>query len=257
MSTSPHDASFKPAFGQPEIAQRELESLLPAELREQLDWASLEVAPGSFVDDDLRATHSDLLYAMRTTAGNPVRLYFLFEHQSTFDGLMPLRLLRYMVRVWERYVREHPNATLVPLVVPVVLHHGRDGWRASTHFDAMFDATPELLDAVHPFVPTFRFLLDDIGQLSLDALAARTLSALTRLVQLAFWSSRSLHRLREAAPAMQEMASSVSRDERTRALLKQLYLYLLCSAESEVDARDVRTILLQVAGIRIGSITAT
>ena len=76
----------------------------------------------------------------------------------------------------------------------------------------------------------------------------RTLGALTRLVQLAFWSSRSFQRLQDAAPAMRAITATVDRDERTRALLTQLYVYLLRSAQPEVEVEDVRTILQDVAG---------
>jgi len=59
------------------------------------------------------------------------------------------------------------------------------------------------------------------------------------------WSSRSLARLQEAAPLMQEIRATLTRDERTRALLMQLYAYLF---SADVDADQVRTILLGVAG---------
>jgi predicted transposase/invertase (TIGR01784 family) len=248
MSTSPHDALFKSAFGQPDIARSELELLLPPEVRAHLDLATLEVVPGSFVDDELRHAHTDLLYTVRTTSGREALAYVLFEHQSTFDAVMPLRLLRYVVRVWERWLRDHPARSTLPIVLPVLLHHGVTGWQAAPELAAMLDASPELLEASRPFVPHFRFLLDDLATLSLDALSSRTLQALTRLVQLAFWSSRSFERLQDAAPLMQQVTATLSRDERTRALLEQLYVYLLRAAQPEVDVRDVRTILLEVAG---------
>jgi hypothetical protein len=68
-------------------------------------------------------------------------------------------------------------------------------------------------------------------------------------VQLAFWSSHSFDRLEEAAPLMGEILSSLADDERTRQLLVQLYVYLL-RAQRDVDTRDVRAILLEMAGPR-------
>jgi predicted transposase YdaD len=55
--------------------------------------ATLELSPGSFVDDDLRHTHADLLYGVRTRTGGDALVHLLMEHQSTFDARMPLRLL--------------------------------------------------------------------------------------------------------------------------------------------------------------------
>ena len=67
--------------------------------------------PGSFVDEDLSAVHSDLLYRVQL-AGRPAFVYVLLEHQSTVDTLMPLRLLGYLVRVLERHAREADVALL-------------------------------------------------------------------------------------------------------------------------------------------------
>jgi predicted transposase/invertase (TIGR01784 family) len=247
MPTPPHDALFKTAFGQPELARSELELLLPDALLEYLDLATLVVRPGSFVDDELRHAHTDLLYVVRTHGGATALVYVLMEHQSTFDARMPLRLLRYMVRVWEAWEREHAGAKL-PIVIPVVLCHDPGGWRAAPAFASMLDASSELLAAVGPFQPLFRFVLDDLGSLPLEILASRELHALALLVELAFWAARSMHRLRDAAPRMGALTSKLDRDARTRSLLTQLYVYLLKTAAPEVEASEVRVMLEQIAG---------
>ena len=248
MAPSPHDALFKAAFGQPDIARSELEFLLPPAVRAQIELATLEVAPGSFIDDELRHAHTDLLYTVRTTSGGEALVYVLFEHQSSFDPTMPLRLLRYMVRVWEQWLRDRSPTARLPIVLPVVLHHGPAGWQTSPDFASMLDASPELLAAAGPYLPLFRFVLDDLAVLPLEALASRTLHGLARLVALAFWSSRSFRRLQEAAPLMRAVTGALARDEQTRTLLAHLYLYLLRAAQPDVELEHVRTILLEVAG---------
>ena len=47
---------------------------------------------------------------------------------------------------------------------------------------------------------------------------------------------------------MQQVTATLPRDAHTRALLEQLYVYLLRAAQPEVDVRRVHTILLEVAG---------
>jgi predicted transposase/invertase (TIGR01784 family) len=238
---------FKAAFGQPDLARSELELVLPAEVRAQLDLATLEVCPGSFVDEDLRHAHTDLLYAVKTRTDARELGYVLLEHQSTFDVRMPLRLLRYMCRVWDAWERDHSQGKL-PIVLPVVLHHGGGGWRAVPEFGSMLDATPELLAAVGPFQPLFRFVLDDLAPLSLEALASRDLHGLALLVELAFWAASSRRRLFDAAPRMGAIAATLVRDGRARMLLTQLYVYLLRDAPLEVEAKEVRDILEVTAG---------
>jgi hypothetical protein len=246
-----HDALFKAAFGQPDIAGSELALVLPPDILAHLDLSTLVVTPGSFVDEELRHAHTDLLYSVRTK-GDPrdpeALVYVLFEHQSSFDELMPFRFLRYMVRVWERWLRDNAPATKLPVVLPLLLHHGPEGWRAAPELAEMFDANPALLEATRPFQPHFRFLLDDLALLSLEDLASRVASELTRLVRLALWCSRSLERLLGAAPRMGAIMATLGDDDRTRELLRQLLVYLHKTAPPEVDVEVVRTILLGMAG---------
>lgn len=53
--------------------------------------STLEVCPGSFLDEELRATHADLLCIVRTKTGPAALVYVLFDHQSTNDATMALR----------------------------------------------------------------------------------------------------------------------------------------------------------------------
>jgi predicted transposase YdaD len=69
MISNPHDALFKSVFGQPEHARGALRAIVPAALAEALDWSTLALQPGSFVDAALTHQHTDLLYAAVWRAG--------------------------------------------------------------------------------------------------------------------------------------------------------------------------------------------
>ena len=101
MPPTPHDGLFKTAFSQPDLARSELELVLPPALREQLDMSTLAVCPGSFADGTSPELRADVLYRVVTHTGEAALVYVLLEHQSSFDPRMPLRLLGYMLRVWE------------------------------------------------------------------------------------------------------------------------------------------------------------
>jgi hypothetical protein len=246
-SLPPHDALFKAAFSQPDLARGQLQLVLPAALRDQLDFTTLQVADGSNVDRDLRRAQSDLLYGIHTRSGRPVLLYVLLEHQSRFDARMPLRLLRYVVRVWDRWVLDHPREPKLPIVIPVVLHHGKRRWRARPELASMLDADPALLDAAAPYLPLFRFVLDDLSPLSASDVVARPLHALALLVELAFWAARSVPRIRDAAPYLGPL-EAFARDEPSRAMFAMALRYLLRTARAGVEAEQVRTILMNAVG---------
>ncbi len=78
---------------------------------------SLQLVSGSFVEEDLRASYSDILYSLRTRHG-PGYVYALIEHQSTPDKLMTFRLLRYALAAMQRHL-DAGHDTL-PLVVPIL-----------------------------------------------------------------------------------------------------------------------------------------
>ena len=125
----------------------------------RIEWSSLTVLPASFVKRDLQQNHSDLLFSVQLS-GRETLLYLVFEHQSTPDPLMPLRLLNYMVEIMLGYTREHPLP--LPPVVGFVLHQGPAVWNVSTAFEDLFDLPPETADALLPLLPKFRHALLDL-----------------------------------------------------------------------------------------------
>jgi hypothetical protein len=172
-----HDSLFKHVFSSTEHAAAILRTILPQALAKQIDWASMQLCSGSHVDTLLADSHSDLLFSARVS-GKPALLYLLFEHQSRPDELMPLRLLKYVLRVLDWHVKEaesrgEPRLPL-PLVVPIVLHHSDRGWTAATRLEELFDSALAEDRELGAFVPHLSFVLDDISQLSAEALCGRT-----------------------------------------------------------------------------------
>ncbi|MBL4683120.1 MAG: Rpn family recombination-promoting nuclease/putative transposase, partial [Nannocystaceae bacterium] len=127
MTKRPHDALFKSAFEHPPHAAELLRGCLPAPLAEVIAWDTIALEPGSFVDDELADSHTDLLFSVDVHETR-VLIYVLLEHQSESDPLMPVRMNEYVARVWARKLRETAVPRL-PVVVPVVLTHARGGWK--------------------------------------------------------------------------------------------------------------------------------
>lgn len=76
---TPHDATFRQFLTQPDIARDFMEIHLPAALRAVCDLSTLKQESGSFVEDDLRQYFSDVLYSLKTTAGDGY-IHVLVEH---------------------------------------------------------------------------------------------------------------------------------------------------------------------------------
>jgi hypothetical protein len=176
----PHDSLFRFVFGKPVHAASELRAVLPAPLAERLDLAGLRPVNGSFIDEELKHRHCDVL--MRTKLdGREAFVYVLIEHQSSPDRMMPLRMLRYLTRIWDHYQQEHPKAKRLPIIVPLVVYQGPRRWTYPVELSELLDVDPETARLAGGFLPRFRFVLDDLTQLDKTALRARPVTTPVRL----------------------------------------------------------------------------
>lgn len=121
MTSTPHDAVFKRFLRHPETANDFLMLYLPEAIRQRCDFATLRLQSASFIDEDLRAWYSDVLWSVRTTCGAGY-IYVVIEHQSSPDNHMAFRLMRYAIAAMQRHL-DAGHKTL-PLVVPMLFYHG-------------------------------------------------------------------------------------------------------------------------------------
>ncbi|MCC6666176.1 MAG: Rpn family recombination-promoting nuclease/putative transposase, partial [Polyangiaceae bacterium] len=120
----PHDRLFRAVFSEPEHAEGLLRVALPSALAQQIDWTTLRPLRAGLVDSALQARYADVLFSVQL-AGRPAILHLLVEHQSKPDRLMPLRLLGYMLRIWERLLGSKSAELPLPAIIPIVCHHSK------------------------------------------------------------------------------------------------------------------------------------
>ena len=186
---NPHDRFFRHVFSDPENAIGELKTILPVEVRAGIEWSSLRLEPGSYVDAELSDLRSDVLFSA-TLAGRKVLLYLLLEHQSTKHDWMPLKLLGYMVRIWEDYLRQHPDAERLPAILPGVVYHGDSPWTTRLTLGELIDLDPETSRLVAAYLPDFAFRLDDLSSAQAQDLRARSMAALSQLALFCLMRAR-------------------------------------------------------------------
>lgn len=226
-----HDHLVKHAFADVENARGVLATALPAAIVARIDWSSLSLRPGSFVDENLRDRYADILYAARIS-GRDARIYLLLEHKSDPDPLTPLQVLRYMVRIWDQHLTSLPKqkrgeARKLPVIVPIVLHHGRDGWTAAVRFEEMLDADAELLAALGEHVPRLCLVIDDLGKQSNDQIYARAATSFARLVLWALKNAREAGWLGGEIGRWKELIAAVLAERDGTRALTALLRYIL------------------------------
>lgn len=163
-----HDAFFKRVLGEPQLAGTFLREHLPAEVAELLGPEPPEPVAGSFVDEDLREHHSDLLFRMQLKEGQDAFTYVLMEHKSTPDRGARLQLLRYVVRVLTDWYERNGRRLPLPPVLPLLVHQGPEGWAYSTEFVDLFGAVPE---PMRQYLPSFRHALVDLARVGDEKLS--------------------------------------------------------------------------------------
>jgi predicted transposase YdaD len=163
-----HDRLFRAGLSNPAAAAAFLIDRLPPEIAARIDWNTLKLEPGSFVDPDFRLAESDLLFSAKAD-GRDIGIYVLFEHQSTRDPRLPMRLLRYKVGIWHRWEQNADNRPPYPQIVSIVVAQNGTVWNVEPTFSSLFRFTgPD--DPMRGYLPDFRYELIQLAALPFEAI---------------------------------------------------------------------------------------
>lgn len=238
MPSNPHDALFRFTFGQTENAAGLLQSCLPHDIATRIDWASLALTNASHVDASAAWRHSDLVFTARID-GRDAFVFVLMEHQSSADPLMPMRMLGYVVRVWEAYLRDRPDVQQLPAVLPVVVYHGATSWNAPTRLLDLIDLDAGGKAAFASYLPDLRFVLDDLAAQGEEQIRRRPLpvgAMLTALSLLGFPRREALGILQRLA----QLFAALPRTHQGTETLAAVVCYFLEVADPEPDPEQIR-----------------
>ena len=157
----PHDPAYKQFFSNPEMVESLLRDFVSVDFIADLDFSTLERCSGSYVTDDLRERHDDIVWRVGWKKGSWCYVALLLEFQSTPDHWMALRTLSYttlllldLVKMGN--VRENEG---LPPVFPIVIYNGGKAWKAPQEVAALFAPMPEGLKYYRP--QHRHFLLDE------------------------------------------------------------------------------------------------
>ena len=124
-----------------ERARDFLREHLPGKVMKRLANTPPEILDGSFTDETLAGSQSDLLLKVRLDSGSDAFVYILAEHKSAPDPGLPLQLASYMVRIWRRHAGSvSDKLRSLPPIIPVVVYHGDAKWSVPEGLPEMIDA---------------------------------------------------------------------------------------------------------------------
>ena len=144
---TPHDAFFKQALGDPQVAQSFLQRYLPPDLLKQADLSRLKAEDRHFVREDMRQFYADALFSL-PIEGKTAFVYVLIEHTAKPKKWTPLQVFQYMFRILDDYQRKNPKSQFLPLVYPLILYSGKRPYRVSTRLLDLIEGPKSIAEAV-------------------------------------------------------------------------------------------------------------
>ncbi|UFU07373.1 Rpn family recombination-promoting nuclease/putative transposase [Ruania halotolerans] len=206
---NPHDAMFRAVVQEPVHAASVLAAALPEQVTGRLDLDELRLELGSFVDEDMRERHTDLLFSTRLN-GNPALVYVLVEHQSSPDQWMafgcwttspasggatstrdptqvvagnhttsPTGNTSTISSLGGDESRLSGSLAMLPPVLPVVIYRGTRRWNAPTSLDGLYE--PVLEEALGDLLPRLQYVLHDLTGVDVQELLAAPLTPAARV----------------------------------------------------------------------------
>ena len=221
----PHDKLFRTVFSDTTEAADFLRGYVPEPLSRELDWSTLTLLDGSFIDEALRESESDLLYQIEHgSSQEPLQVYILFEHQSSPDAWMRFRLLKYCCRIWDHSFRDGPEQAQLSPILPLVFYQGKRKWQYSSEFAELFPAV--MRD--WPFVPHFAHTLIDQSGLEPEGVHGGVKGRLLQLLLMAAFRQPLREALEQAAQLLAVLPPSGGID-----YLRVFVRYVIATQDNE------------------------
>ncbi len=233
---NPHDAFVKEILSHKEQAEDFLKNYLPQDICRLIDFDSLNIVKDSFVDEDLKEHFSDLLYEVQLSS-RPGLIYLLFEHKSTPERFTGLQLLRYMVKIWDLYLKQN-HEPILPVIIPLVIYNGHRRWTVKTNFSYLFG---EIETELNKYIPEFNYLLYDLSTISDEEIKGRVILKAT-LMALKYLTTPEPGKYLDR---IFNLFKDLSESNTPLQYLETLLSYI-ASASDKIEEKDIKEAIRQI-----------
>lgn len=166
-----HDLTFKLLFEDPKDILFLVRDIIGYSWAKDIEEGSIELADKEFVDEELRQNRADVI-AKAKLRDREVYFYILIENQSTVDSAIAERLLKYMILLWARKIKE--GAKKLPAIIPIVTYNG---------LERDWDVPQEIINAFDIFKDDiFKYALVNISRLATTELLDKQEEVLSPIV---------------------------------------------------------------------------
>ena len=180
---NPHDQFFIQTFTDENNMRVFLKNTLPPELIELIDLSVIEY---EHIDPALHKNVTDLVVKTQVNSQIPVDIYFLFEHKSVYDDKILFQILRYMVTIWEKDLKEGKSPRII---IPFIFYHGKKKWELKKLSEMLTDNP-----SIQKWLIDIPYLLFDTGKNIADFSEAVRLKVSIEMFRKAFMKNRETFR---------------------------------------------------------------
>jgi predicted transposase YdaD len=244
---SPNDRFVRGMFKHAEVANDFFASIVRSALG-GLQPQEVKLEPGSYVDEELASSYSDLLYSCLLGETGTL-VYFLIEHQRKVYPMMPVRINRYCLAALEDWVKSHPGQRTVPPIVAMVLYQGERAWNAPTELKDLYALTPELKEAIGNKLPSGGFILIDLKELDLKQLHCGLLLRLTLGLMKAVIEGRQAEWLQTQG---EDLLSMLTRAD-GRSIFRLMAKYIAATRKPSTDLSTFKELAFTVSNEQLRS----
>ena len=219
---NPHDRFIRALFSNLSLVRELFRISLPDEILQSIDLKGLTQESGSFFDDVLAESKTDLLIKVPCRRPEGAESYILVEHKSTAKYKTPAQIHGYLILIYEKIEYKSP-------VICYILYNGKNPWSFLSGLDDRFK---KYEGPLKQYLPLGNIVPFDLADKDLDT---QEISLTLRACLYTLKHIRSPD-FREWLPGLFGIFKDISIDERNRKILERLVSYIYqCS---DIDIKE-------------------
>jgi predicted transposase/invertase (TIGR01784 family) len=222
-----HDKFIKSILTNKSDAIDFFKNYLSEDILKNLDLRTLKHEKESFISEKLKSDFSDLLFSVKNKKNKKVLIYILFEHKSKPDRWVSFQLLKYMLSIWERELKNNPKLKKLPAILPFVFYHGKQKWHINKYFKNIVEQSlPE------EYIPNFKYYLNDLSKYTEDTIKGKSKLKLSLLTMKYIFEKDVAHILVENK---NKDISEYLGTKQGSELFKKILIYILSNQDLELE----------------------
>ena len=145
-----YDSAYKYLFSNKRLFHQFLTQFIDESFTRNIKLEDIEQVDRSFVSDEFLKRESDIIYRVKLEK-REVYIYVLLEFQSTVDKSIPVRMLLYILQLYDQLFRNSRKGKL-PAVFPIILYNGSEKWTVPRDVATLIEAS-----IPGKYIPTFQY----------------------------------------------------------------------------------------------------